>query len=159
MMVSCGLVIGYVFPVIPLFERLCCQRLTDIATFVGKCLICQHDKIEHQRVTVAKEKLKEVRSRQKSYVDQHRRELAFNPEDRVFLKVSLCRVSYPLDQIREDLSLVEEPEKILGRQERFMRNKTISFVKILWKNHPEREATWATKESIRASYPRFFSSF
>nr|GEX58391.1 putative nucleotidyltransferase, ribonuclease H [Tanacetum cinerariifolium] len=40
-------------------------------------------------------------------------------------------VSYPLDQIREDLSLVEEPEKILDRQERVMRNKTILFVKIL----------------------------
>nr|GEW76683.1 putative nucleotidyltransferase, ribonuclease H [Tanacetum cinerariifolium] len=66
-------------------------------------------------------------------------------------------VSYPLDQIREDLSLAEEPEKILDRQERVMRSKTILFVKILWKNHPEHEATWKIKESIRASYPRFFS--
>nr|GEU34078.1 putative reverse transcriptase domain-containing protein [Tanacetum cinerariifolium] len=66
-------------------------------------------------------------------------------------------VSYPLDQIREDLSLAEEPEKILDRQERVMRNQTIPFVKILWKNHPEREATWETEESMRASYPRFFS--
>nr|GEX86945.1 hypothetical protein [Tanacetum cinerariifolium] len=52
---------------------------------------------------------------------------------------------YPLDQIRENLSLVEEPEKILDRQERV----TIPFVKILWKNHPEREATWETEESMR----------
>ncbi|GKD95529.1 putative nucleotidyltransferase, ribonuclease H, partial [Tanacetum coccineum] len=172
--------------------------------------------VTNEKVTIAKEKLKEARSRQKSYVDRHRRELAFNPRDRVFLKVSPCRgvrrfgikgklsprfigpfeildrvgevsyrlalppqlshvhnvfhvsllrgykyhplhvVSYPLDQIREDLSLVEEPEKILDRQERVMRNKTIPFVKILWKNHPEREATWETEESMRASYPRFF---
>nr|GFA10639.1 zinc finger, CCHC-type, retrotransposon Gag domain protein [Tanacetum cinerariifolium] len=42
-------------------------------------------------VTVAKEKHKEARSRQKSYADLHRRELAFNPRERVFLKVSLCR--------------------------------------------------------------------
>nr|GEZ40566.1 putative reverse transcriptase domain-containing protein [Tanacetum cinerariifolium] len=40
-------------------------------------------------------------------------------------------VSYLLDQIREDLSPAEEPEKILDRQERVMRNKTIPFVKIL----------------------------
>nr|GFA69459.1 retrotransposon protein, putative, Ty3-gypsy subclass [Tanacetum cinerariifolium] len=39
--------------------------------------------------------------------------------------------SYPLDQIHEDLSLAEEPEKILDCQERVMRNKTIPFVKIL----------------------------
>ncbi|GJS85561.1 putative nucleotidyltransferase, ribonuclease H [Tanacetum coccineum] len=52
--------------------------------------------------------------------------------------------------------LSEEPESILDRQERVMRNKVIPFVKILWKNHPEREATWETEESMRASYPHFF---
>nr|GEX95669.1 RNA-directed DNA polymerase homolog [Tanacetum cinerariifolium] len=115
--------------------------------------------VTNEKVDVAKEKLKEPRSRQKSYADRHRRSLEYNPRDCVFLKlshvhnvfhVSLLRgykyhplhvVSYPLDQIREELSLAEEPEKILDRQERVMRNKTISFVKILWKNHPEREAT------------------
>nr|GEZ34884.1 retrotransposon protein, putative, Ty3-gypsy subclass [Tanacetum cinerariifolium] len=50
-------------------------------------------------------------------------------------------VSYPLDQIRADLSYVEEPEAILDRQDRVIRNKTIPFVNILWRNHPEREAT------------------
>nr|GEV56140.1 putative nucleotidyltransferase, ribonuclease H [Tanacetum cinerariifolium] len=63
--------------------------------------------------------------------------------------------SYPLDQIRTDLSYVEEPEAILDRQDRVMRKKTIPFVKILWRNHPEREATWETEESIRTSYPHF----
>nr|GFB24432.1 hypothetical protein [Tanacetum cinerariifolium] len=62
--------------------------------------------------------------------------------------------SYPFDQIQPDMSLSEEPESILDRQERVMRNKTIPFVKIIWKNHPEHEATWETKESMRASYPR-----
>nr|GFB97017.1 putative nucleotidyltransferase, ribonuclease H [Tanacetum cinerariifolium] len=64
-------------------------------------------------------------------------------------------ISYPLDQIRADLSYVEEPEIILDRQDRVMRNKTIPFVKILWRNHPEREATWETEESIRTCYPHF----
>nr|GEU47415.1 ribonuclease H-like domain-containing protein [Tanacetum cinerariifolium] len=50
-------------------------------------------------------------------------------------------ISYPLDQIRTDLSYVEEPEAILDRQDRVMRKKTIPFVKILWRNHSEREAT------------------
>nr|GEU93221.1 putative reverse transcriptase domain-containing protein [Tanacetum cinerariifolium] len=109
---------------------------------------------------VAKEKLKEARTRQKSYADKHRRSIEFQPGDRVFLKildrvgevsyrlalppqlthvhnvfhVSLLRgykyhplhvVTYPLDQIRTDLSYVEEPEAILDRQDRVMRNKTI----------------------------------
>ncbi|GKB32593.1 putative nucleotidyltransferase, ribonuclease H [Tanacetum coccineum] len=64
--------------------------------------------------------------------------------------------SYPFDQIQPDMSLSEEPESILDRQERVMRSKVIPFVKILWKNHPEREATWETEESMRASYPHFF---
>nr|GFC31378.1 hypothetical protein [Tanacetum cinerariifolium] len=64
-------------------------------------------------------------------------------------------ISYPLDQIRTDLSYVEEPEAILDRQDRVMRKKTIPFVKILWRNHPEREATWETEELIRTSYPHF----
>nr|GEU99437.1 hypothetical protein [Tanacetum cinerariifolium] len=64
-------------------------------------------------------------------------------------------ISYPLDQIRTDLFYVEEPEAILDHQDRVMRIKTIFFVKILWRNHPEREATWETEESIRTSYPHF----
>nr|GEZ02154.1 ribonuclease H-like domain-containing protein [Tanacetum cinerariifolium] len=125
---------------------------------------------------VAKEKLKEARTHQKSYADKHRRSIQFQPGDRVVLKVSPARgvrrfgikgklsphfigpfeildrlgevsyrlalppqlshvhnvfhvsllrgykyhplhvISYPLDQIRVDLSYVEEPEAILDRQ-------------------------------------------
>nr|GEY99884.1 retrotransposon protein, putative, Ty3-gypsy subclass [Tanacetum cinerariifolium] len=178
--------------------------------------------VTSEKVAVAKEKLKEARTRQKSYADKHRRSLEFQPGDRVFLKVSPARgvrrfgikgklsprfiesfeildrvgevsyrlalplqlshvhivfhvsllrgykyhplhvISYSLDQIhadlsyiRADLSYVEEPEAILDRQDRVMRKKTIPFVKILWRNHPEREATWETEESIRTSYPHF----
>nr|GEZ25696.1 putative reverse transcriptase domain-containing protein [Tanacetum cinerariifolium] len=164
--------------------------------------------VTNAKVAAAKEKLKEARTRQKSYADKHRRSLEFQPGDHVFLKVSPARgvrrfgikgklsprfirpfeilyrvgevsyrlalppqlsnvhnvfhvsllrgykyhplhvISYPLDQIRTDLSYVEEPEAILDRQDRVMRKKTIPFVKILWRNHPEREATWETEESI-----------
>ncbi|GKF86229.1 putative nucleotidyltransferase, ribonuclease H, partial [Tanacetum coccineum] len=62
----------------------------------------------------------------------------------------------PLSSIACRMSLSEEPESILDRQKRVMRNKVVPFVKILWKNHPEREATWETEESMRASYPHFF---
>ncbi|GJT22234.1 retrotransposon protein, putative, ty3-gypsy subclass [Tanacetum coccineum] len=145
--------------------------------------------ITNEKVAVAKEKLKEARSRQKSYADKHRRQssvlvssvvidlerigegsyrLALPPQlshvHDVF-HVSLLRgyhyhplhvASYPFDQIQPDMSLSKEPESILDRQERVMRNKVIPSVKILWKNHPEREATWETEESMRASYPHFF---
>nr|GFB22915.1 hypothetical protein [Tanacetum cinerariifolium] len=48
-------------------------------------------KVTNEKVTIAKEKLKEARSRQKSYADRHRRALEFKLGDRVFLKVSPCR--------------------------------------------------------------------
>nr|GFD07386.1 hypothetical protein [Tanacetum cinerariifolium] len=104
---------------------------------VGERVIKGPEMVEvtNEKVSVAKEKLKEARTRYK-----------YHP---------LHVVSYPLDQIRSDLSYVEEPEAILDRQDRVMRNKTIPFVKILWRNHPEREATWETEESIRTSYPYF----
>nr|GEZ22144.1 retrotransposon protein, putative, Ty3-gypsy subclass [Tanacetum cinerariifolium] len=60
---------------------------------VGKRVIEGLELIEvtNEKVAVAKEKLKDARSRQKSYDDRHRRSLEFNPGYRVFLKVSLCR--------------------------------------------------------------------
>ena len=45
-------------------------------------------RITTEKVAVAKEKLKEARSRQKSYADIHRKALEFTPGEHVFLKVS-----------------------------------------------------------------------
>nr|GEZ45794.1 hypothetical protein [Tanacetum cinerariifolium] len=192
---------------------LCGSRLLK----VGERVIEGPEIIEvtNKKSAIAKEKLKEARTRQKSYADKHRRSLEFQPGDHVLLKVSPARgvrcfgikgklsprfirpfemldrvdevsyhlalppqlshvhnvfhvfllrwykyhplyvISYPLDQIHIDLSYVKEPDAILDRQDRVMRKKTIPFVKILWRNHPEREATWQTEESIRTSYPHF----
>nr|GFD40412.1 DNA/RNA polymerases superfamily protein [Tanacetum cinerariifolium] len=93
---------------------------------VGERVIEGPEMIEvtNEKVGVAKEKLKEARTRQKSFADKHRKSLEFQPGDRVFFK------------IRANLSYDEEPEAILDRQDRVMRNKTIPFVKIIWRNHP-----------------------
>nr|GFC97213.1 putative nucleotidyltransferase, ribonuclease H [Tanacetum cinerariifolium] len=47
--------------------------------------------VTNEKVTITKEKLKEARTRQKSYADKHRRSIEFQPGDRVFLKVSPAR--------------------------------------------------------------------
>nr|GFD39670.1 putative nucleotidyltransferase, ribonuclease H [Tanacetum cinerariifolium] len=47
--------------------------------------------VTNKKVAVANEKLKEARTRQKSYADKHRKSLEFQPGDRVFLKVSPAR--------------------------------------------------------------------
>nr|GEZ61071.1 putative reverse transcriptase domain-containing protein [Tanacetum cinerariifolium] len=47
--------------------------------------------VTNAKVAVAKEKLKEAHTGQKSYADKHRRSLDFQPGDHVFLKVSPAR--------------------------------------------------------------------
>nr|GEY54627.1 hypothetical protein [Tanacetum cinerariifolium] len=62
-------------------------------------------------------------------------------------------------RFREDLPFAEEPKAILDRQELVMRKKTVALVKVLWKNHPAREATWENEEMMWTDYPHFFSRF
>ncbi|XP_074363088.1 uncharacterized protein LOC141703459 [Apium graveolens] len=137
------------------------------------------------KVAVARERLEQARSTQKSYADKGRREYEFKAGDkvgvvayRVALPPQLSRVhnvfhasilrkyvyhpnhvvQYPLDAFREDLSCEEEAEAILAREERVLRKNTIPFVKVLWENHDVREATWETEDSVRARYPYLFES-
>ncbi|VFQ78642.1 unnamed protein product [Cuscuta campestris] len=56
----------------------------------------------------------------------------------------------------ESLSYEEEPVKILARETKVLRNKTVPLVKVLWRNHAVEEATWETKESMRTQYPHLF---
>nr|GFC81265.1 putative nucleotidyltransferase, ribonuclease H [Tanacetum cinerariifolium] len=64
--------------------RACALEWTGERLIKGPELI----EITYEKVVVAKEKLKEARSRQKSYADKHHRDLEFQVGDRVFLKVS-----------------------------------------------------------------------
>nr|GFA71573.1 DNA/RNA polymerases superfamily protein [Tanacetum cinerariifolium] len=58
---------------------------------VGERVIEGPEMIEvtNEKFAVAKEKLEEARTRQKSYADKHRKSLEFQPGDRVFLKREL----------------------------------------------------------------------
>ena len=50
-------------------------------------------------------------------------------------------IEAPEIELRDDLSYEEQPVQILGREEKELRNKTISLVKVLWRNHLVEEAT------------------
>ena len=59
-------------------------------------------------------------------------------------------------ELRDDLSYEEQPVQILGREEKELRNKTISLVKVLWRNNLVEEATWEREDQIRDQYPHLF---
>ena len=62
----------------------------------------------------------------------------------------------PEIELRDDLSYEEQPVQILGREEKELRNKTISLVKVLWRNHLVEEATWEWGDQMRSQYPHLF---
>ena len=62
----------------------------------------------------------------------------------------------PEIELRDDLSYEEQPVQILGREEKELRNKAISLVKVLWRNHLVEEATWEREDQMRSQYPHLF---
>ena len=50
-------------------------------------------------------------------------------------------LSYEPLQIRDNLSYEEVSVEILDRKEQVLRNRTITSVKVLWKNHSVKEAS------------------
>ncbi|KAA0059244.1 pol protein [Cucumis melo var. makuwa] len=132
-----------------------------------------------------------AQSRQKSYADVRRKDLEFDVEDMVFLKVAPMKgvLSLPFGvapsfsavhdvfhvsmlrkyvadpthvidfqplQIIENLSYEEQPVEILAREVKRLRNRGISLVKVLWRNHRVEEVTWEREEDMRAQYPELF---
>ncbi|XP_073153091.1 uncharacterized protein [Henckelia pumila] len=59
-------------------------------------------------------------------------------------------------QLSPDMTYEEGPDRIMERQERMLRNKTIPMVKVKWLNHSDEEATWEKEEDIRTRYPELF---
>ena len=158
------------------------------------------------KVNIIRARLKAAQDRKKSYADKLRKDLEFEVEDRVFLKLSpwkgvvrfgkrgklsphyigpfeiverIGSVAYRLDlpeelsrvhnvfhismlrkyipdsshvletpeiELRDDLSYKEQPVQIMGREEKELCNKTISLVKIMWRNHIVEEATWERED-------------
>ena len=62
----------------------------------------------------------------------------------------------PEIELRNDLSYEEQPMHILGREEKELLNKTISLVKVLWRNHLVEEATRERANQMRSQYPHLF---
>jgi hypothetical protein len=58
--------------------------------------------------------------------------------------------------VQQDLTLECRPMRILEFSERVLRKRSIKYVKVLWTNQSEREATWELEELMRQNYPELF---
>ena len=64
--------------------------------------------------------------------------------------------SYEYLDVDPKLAYEEKPSKTLDQKDKVLCNKTVPFVKVLWRNHTIEEATWETDEDMRKSYPKLF---
>ncbi|XP_060675786.1 uncharacterized protein LOC132805049 [Ziziphus jujuba] len=94
------------------------------------------------KVNIIRARLKAAQDRQKSYADMRRKDLDFEIDPSHVLETSEI-------ELRDDLSYEEQSVQILGREEKRLHNKTISLVKVLWRNHLVEEATWERDDQMR----------
>uniref|UniRef100_A0A2N9GSB9 Integrase catalytic domain-containing protein n=2 Tax=Fagus sylvatica TaxID=28930 RepID=A0A2N9GSB9_FAGSY len=151
---------------------------------IGERKILGPEIVQHtvDKIQLIRERLRSAQSRQKSYADTRRRKLEYLVGDHVFLRVSPTKgvmrfgvhnvfhvsmlrkyvpdrnhvVAYEPLQLREDLTYEEQPVRIVDRKEKELRRCIIQYVKVQWRNHSEREATWELEEEIREKYPYLF---
>ncbi|TMX04172.1 hypothetical protein EJD97_011225 [Solanum chilense] len=108
-------------------------------------------------------------SRQKSYANHRRRDLEFEEGDKVYLKISPIKgvkcigdpesiLSIEGLGVKDNLSYEEVPVQILDRQLKKLRNKEVTSVKVLWKNHLVDGATWETEANMKSRYPHLFDN-
>ncbi|KAA3473364.1 DNA/RNA polymerases superfamily protein [Gossypium australe] len=149
-----------------------------------------------EKVKVIRGFLKAASNRQKSYTNLKRKEIEFQIDDKVFLKVSPWKkvlrfgrkgklspcfigpyevierigpihdvfhlsmlhryrsdpshVISPIEvEICSDMIYGEEPIKILDREVKQLRNKSVALVKVLFLKHGVEEATWEPDEAMR----------
>ena len=77
---------------------------------------------------------------------------------RKYLKDPEHKIDAELVIIQQDLTMECHPVHILDYSIRVMRNRKIKYVKVLWSNQSEREATWELDAQMHEKYPELSES-
>ncbi|KAL4386170.1 hypothetical protein GQ457_09G000030 [Hibiscus cannabinus] len=56
-------------------------------------------------------------------------------------------------ELNPGLTYEEQPVIIIVREVKRLRNKNVSLVKVLWRNHNVEEGTWEPEETMKEQYP------
>eukprot|EP00253_Pinus_taeda_P004032 PITA_04032 len=141
-----------------------------------------HIKHQQQVLQLLKDNLVLAHNRMKQQADQHRNEISFDVDDRVFLqlqpykKMSLKQakkdnklspkyygpykevigdklpVQTILPELDEEGKVIFEPEAVIETRTRQLRNRSISEYLIKWKNLSAEDSTWED-ENFMQKYP------
>nr|GEW91378.1 putative reverse transcriptase domain-containing protein [Tanacetum cinerariifolium] len=135
-----------------LYQRKCrspvCWSEFGDAQLTGPEMICETTKM----IVQIKNRLLAARSRQKSYADVRRKPLEFekclSDEDLII----------PFDKVRidEKLHFIEEPVKIIDREEKQLKQSRIPIVKVRWNSRRGPEYTWEREDQMWKKYPHLF---
>ncbi|XP_038902476.1 uncharacterized protein LOC120089132 [Benincasa hispida] len=123
-------------------------------------------------------RMQTAQSRQKSYADVGRKDLEFEIDDKMFLRVAPIKgimrfgrkgklssryvtdpshvVDFEPLQLNNNLSYEEKPIEILAKEVKTLRRREISFVKVLQQNHQFKEATLEQEDEMKIQYPELF---
>ena len=77
---------------------------------------------------------------------------------RKFLKDPEQKIDVKPVIIQKDLTMECHPVCILDFSDRVLWNRTIKYVKVLWTNQSEWEATWELEVQMHGKYPSLFKS-
>ena len=83
----------------------------------------------------------------------------------VFHVSNLCRytpipdhvIPYEPLQLKENLTYTEKSMRIIDRMNRVLRNRTIPYVKVLWRHHKSTDASWEPEHVMQQKYPELLS--
>ena len=65
-------------------------------------------------------------------------------------------LNYEPLKIKDNLTYEEVPFQILDHKDQVLRTKTISLVKVHWKNHTMEGASWEQEDEMKSNYPKLF---
>jgi hypothetical protein len=77
---------------------------------------------------------------------------------RKYIRDLKLKIEADLIIIQQDLTIDAQPVCVLEFSEHVMCNRTIKYVKILWSNQTEREATWELESIMCNKYPDLFET-
>ena len=60
-------------------------------------------------------------------------------------------------EIKQDLSYVKQSIEVMDWKKQLLRNKTISLVRVWWRNQKVEESTWELENTIQEKYSHLFS--